>query len=130
MGIVQKAGAVVLSKNNPEEILLLYQKKYNDFSFPKGHVEDCETLEECAIRETKEETGLDIRLLYPLNITHYSNKHDGDVEVTFFLAQSLNDECVCPEKGCQIFWMSYDEAMQKLSYENLRNVLKALEEKA
>ena len=130
MHIVQKAGAVVLSKNNPEKILVLYQKKHDDFSFPKGHLESNETLQECAIRETKEETGLDIEILRPLNVTAYTNKTDGNVELTFFLAQSSNDDAVNPETGCQIYWLNYDEAMQKLSYKNLQEVLKALKEKA
>ena len=125
---VQKAGTVVLSKDNPEKILLLYQKKYNDFSFPKGHVENAESLEDCAIRETKEETGLDVKLLRLLNVTTYSNKHDGNVEVSFFLARSLDDAVVKPEAGCQVLWMDYETAMQKLSYENLKTVLKAVKE--
>ena len=130
MSVVQKAGTVVLSKNDPEKVLILYQKKYNDFSFPKGHVENVETLQECAVRETKEETGLDIELLRPLNVTRYFNKHDGAVEVTFFLARSLNDNLAKPENGSQVFWMNYEEALSKLSYENLKAVLCKLKEKA
>lgn len=130
MTIVQKAGTIVFSKKDPNKILLLYQKKYNDFSFPKGHLENNETLEECAIRETKEETGLDVELLYVLDKTYYSNKHDGKVEVTFFVARSLNDETVNPEKGCLVYWIKLEEALQKLSYKNLQTLLHKLKEKS
>ena len=130
MVIVQKAGTIVFSKKDPNKILLLYQKKYNDFSFPKGHVENNETLEECAIRETKEETGLDVELLYVLDKTYYSNKHDGKVEVTFFVARSLDDRTVNPEKGCSVYWIKLEDALQKLSYKNLQTLLLKLKEKS
>ena len=130
MNAVQKAGTIIFSRKNPNKILLLYQKKYNDFSFPKGHVENNESLEECALRETKEETGLDVEILSILNKTSYSNKYDGNVEVTFFIARSLNDENINPEKGCLTYWVGIDEALQKVSYENLRTLLNTLKEKS
>ena len=130
MNAVQKAGTIVFSQKNPNKILLLYQKKYDDFSFPKGHVENNESLKECALRETKEETGLDVEILSILNKTSYSNKYDGNVEVTFFIARSLNDENINPEKGCLTYWVEIDEALQKVSYENLRSLLNTLKEKS
>jgi 8-oxo-dGTP diphosphatase len=53
---ILKAGCILLDLNN-NKVGLVYRRKHNDFSFPKGHLEKGETLEECAIRETEEETG-------------------------------------------------------------------------
>lgn len=44
--------------NNNENIILGYSHK--TFQFPGGHLEDGETLEECLIREIKEETGINV----------------------------------------------------------------------
>ena len=123
MNTVLKAGAVILSKNNPDKIVIIYRKSEDDFSLPKGHLEARETLEQCAIRETKEETGLDIELLSTLSVVTYTNNSDGYVETTYYLARSLNDNAVQPENGVDVHWMSLEEALQKISYKNLRQFL-------
>ena len=46
-----KAGCFLINRET-KEIALIYRKKQNDYSFPKGHVEDGESLKEAAIRET------------------------------------------------------------------------------
>ena len=52
---VKKAGCILINRKD-NTIALVYRKKYNDYSFPKGHLEEGETIEECALRETAEET--------------------------------------------------------------------------
>ncbi len=119
-----KAGAIIFSRDNPDKIAVLHQQKYNDYSFAKGHLEAGETLQECAVREVKEETGLDIELLRALPPFHYHNTKDGDVEVAYFLARSLDDSTVQTETGGTLYWMSAAEALDKISYENLRRFFK------
>ena len=63
MAIVQKAGAIIISKENPELIALLYRSREDDWSFPKGHVEKGESFIKTAQREIKEETGLFVRFI-------------------------------------------------------------------
>lgn|SRR5574344_826440 len=50
---------------NPDDkkILLVKHKKFNRWVQPGGHIEDNETPEETALRETYEETGIKIKLL-------------------------------------------------------------------
>lgn len=50
-----KAGCYLLNKEN-KTVALVYREHHNDYSFPKGHLDDGETIKECAIRETEEET--------------------------------------------------------------------------
>lgn len=49
-----------------------------DYGFPGGHLELMESFEDCAIRETKEECGIEIKnikFLYLTNVTKYAPKH-------------------------------------------------------
>lgn len=46
-----------------EKILFLRHKKYGVWLQPGGHIEDRETPDEAAIRETKEETGLEVEII-------------------------------------------------------------------
>ncbi len=53
------------------EVLLIHRPRYDDWSFPKGKLDDGETLPECAVREVAEEIGIKVRLGMPLPITRY-----------------------------------------------------------
>ena len=53
-----------MSPNNT--ILLVKGRRSLKWSFPKGHREGSETIWECAVRETKEETGVDLSGLTPV----------------------------------------------------------------
>lgn len=55
---ISAGGAVVRRREREVELLLINDKKYPNWMLPKGHVEKGETLEEAAIREVGEETGL------------------------------------------------------------------------
>ena len=45
-----------------KKVLLVYEKNRNFWGFPKGHMEDGETEIETALREVKEEVGLDVEI--------------------------------------------------------------------
>ena len=54
-------GCVCMTLDN--KILLVKGKKTGKWSFPKGHREVSESYLECALRETREETGVDLKEL-------------------------------------------------------------------
>lgn len=53
------------------EVLLIHRPRYDDWSWPKGKLDAGETEPECAVREVREETGLNIRLGIPLPTIRY-----------------------------------------------------------
>lgn len=122
---IKKAGAIILSARDPKEVLLLFRSKHNDWSFPKGHIEAGESGVVAATREVKEETGLEIVVLLPLQIMEYHNEREGQVVCEMFLVRSKNDDALVLEnEGDQLLWVGYQEVVQRLSYQNLRDWFK------
>ncbi len=71
--IIQAAGGLVL--NEKKEILMIFRR--GKWDLPKGKLDNREKLEDCAVREVEEETGLqNVNLLSPLTIT-YHTYHEG-----------------------------------------------------
>ena len=61
---IEKAGCVLLSKDT-KRIGLIYRPGRRDYSCPKGHVEEGESLRKCALRETEEETKMIPEIIFP-----------------------------------------------------------------
>lgn len=57
------ASVWILTKSIPKKVLLVHHKKYDKWIQPGGHIERFENPIDAAIREVKEETGLDIGFL-------------------------------------------------------------------
>ena len=53
-------GAVLYTKKNDIYEYLIIKDRHESYSFPKGHIKKNETEMECAVREVKEETGIDM----------------------------------------------------------------------
>jgi 8-oxo-dGTP pyrophosphatase MutT (NUDIX family) len=71
--IIKAAGGLVT--NQTDEVLLIFRR--GKWDLPKGKLDEGENLEQCAVREVEEETGLrNITLLSPLMIT-YHTYHEG-----------------------------------------------------
>ncbi len=122
MAIVKKAGAIVLSKKNPESIALLYRAKQQDWSFPKGHIEEGETSAVTMLREVKEETGLIVRLvsdeLPPMEYVHPNGDY---ITVFMFIMQSEDDASLKTEfENDRIIWIDFKDVADKLSYDNIK----------
>jgi 8-oxo-dGTP pyrophosphatase MutT (NUDIX family)/phosphohistidine phosphatase SixA len=69
------AGAVVwrpaFVHRNGVEICLVHRPRYDDWSLPKGKLDDGEHVLACAVREVEEETGHRVVLGRPLPTQHY-----------------------------------------------------------
>ena len=57
----EKCCGCIIIENN--KVLLVYEKNGNFWGFPKGHMEKGENEIETALREVKEEVGLDVEII-------------------------------------------------------------------
>lgn len=80
--------ALVVVRRGAEEFLVVHERKHGQrFYFPAGRAEPGETLQQAAVRETKEEAGVDVTLEGVLRVEH-SPSPDGTARVrVVFLAR-------------------------------------------
>ena len=112
----EKGGCIIISKENPQKVLLTKTSYFGDFfGFPKGHLENNETLEECAIRETREETGIKVKIIKKLGICERPDYYCNELgDILFYLADSLSDEIdynLKEDNSTTIFWIDYREVL-------------------
>ena len=113
---VKKAGCILINIPN-KTVYLVYREKLNDFSFPKGHLEENETIFEGVKRETKEETGCDIELkqVFPI-ITNGKN-----IIMIHILADLVNDSIQYnKDEIIETKWIELEE-LKKMKDDELRS---------
>ena len=128
---MNKAGCILINKEL-KKIGLVYRKKLNDYSFPKGHLEENETLSECAVRETTEETGRDCKLISDkeIGVIEYTN-YEGQIKTYMFLAldKGKTNKKIAEKDKEELVWVNYNEVKSKLSYQNLKDLWNKVKEK-
>ena len=103
-----------------EDKILVIESIAGDIGFPKGHVEKGETEEETAIREVKEETGIDIEVDTSKRYTiNYSPRENVDKDVVFFIGKPIGGELKPQlEEIKSTYYMPIDEVYDKIPFEN------------
>lgn len=87
------------------------------WSFPKGHVEPGETLQQAAIRETREETGISAALLTDTPMIAPSAKPEDRRRVWFFPAQYVTGELLPQtDEVNEAAWVSIPDAAEKITF--------------
>lgn len=128
------AGGILLNHKN--EIFLIHQTERDEWTLPKGGIQEGESKIEAASREIKEETGyknIEVVDKKPLFVHSYSFTHPVTKEqiektVTFFLFKLLNNKYSKTEEmtveKLSGTWFSCKDALNKVSFEELKTVIK------
>ena len=116
-----KAGVILINK---DKVCLIYRDYYNDYSFPKGHLENNESLKECAIRETEEETKRKVKLIKeePIYIEKYSTPSGEECECYYYLGVDDGKSDNTSLEVHEVIWTSYDKVEEVLTYDSLKEV--------
>ncbi len=125
MEFEKSCGAVIYKRTNDEPLFLLVHMNVGHWSFPKGHVEQGESEAMTAIREIKEETNIDVKLLKGFRkTTEYSPKPNVIKEVVYFIGSPETDVISCQEAEVkEVSWVPFETAKELLTYQNDRNIL-------
>jgi 8-oxo-dGTP pyrophosphatase MutT (NUDIX family)/phosphohistidine phosphatase SixA len=123
---VLAAGAVVFRPG--KRVLLVHRPRYDDWSFPKGKLDPGEHATAAAVREVEEETGLHVRLGPPLSGQRYPVVGGRMKSVSYWVGRAVGDGDVSGylpnDEIDHVRWMAYDEALELLSYDRDRDVLR------
>jgi len=111
---------------------VLLQDPRARWSIPKGHVESGETLEQTAIREIGEETGLKaIKILSKLDKIHFfyrmNNKLIFMTNFVYLIESTDPEEVLIPEKSegiIDVQWFEAEQAYDILEYKATKVILR------
>ncbi len=124
------AGGVVFRRTDERILFLLIRDSYDNWGFPKGHLEADEPAPAAALREVREETGLaDLELRGEVASIEWFFRFRGRLihKVCHFFLMETATEATNPQRdegitACR--WLPADAALELVSYENARDVLR------
>jgi len=129
--VVELAGCVIVDKEG--RILLLHRNRPNrvQWELPGGKLEPGESAQETAIREVKEELGVDVDILGQLGADEFENKGN-TLKYIWYRANIKKGDPKPVEDGFDqvkyFSWKQIKEMEDELSL-NMKNLLRAYEDK-
>ena len=122
------AGGVVLRRAPAgDEVVLAGRRADRSWVFPKGTPDGRETLEETALREVREETGLEVLIIRPIAVMDYWFAAGGErihKLVHFFLMEATGgDVSRHDHEYDDVRWVPAAEARSMLSFDSYRAIL-------
>jgi 8-oxo-dGTP diphosphatase len=116
-----KVVATCIIRNDKNEYLLVQEaqpKVYGLWNLPAGHVDKGESIENAAVREAKEETGLNVELLEKIGIWH--DAVEEPVRHAFNVRVTGGELAPQPGEILDVKWFSYDDIVKMKAEGNLR----------
>jgi len=111
---IVSAATIVLNYKN--EILLIKGPR-RGWEMPGGQVEEGESLKEAAIRETKEESGIDIEIIKFCGIFQNIN---ASICNTLFLGRPIGGEPTTSSESLEVGYFSIETALEMVTWGNFR----------
>ncbi len=115
------AGAIVFTKDHDQLLFLMIQNKNgNHYSFPKGHVEQNESIIDTAKREVLEETGILLEIVSDkMETITYLMPNGIYKDVYYFLGEAQNQKITRQQSEVMhAGWYNYDQVLTYLTYDN------------
>ena len=127
------AGAILFRDTRGRREYLLLKSRPGDWEFPKGGVEGGEELQQTAIREVKEEAGIeDFRLIDGFRDEYdYVFQADGQTihkTVHLFIAESFEASAELSTEHRDLQWRDYEQAINTITQDGPREILEDAEE--
>jgi 8-oxo-dGTP diphosphatase len=108
------AATIVL--NNQDEILLIKGPR-RGWEMPGGQVEEGESLKDGAIRETKEESGIDIEIIKFCGVFQNVNR---SICNALFLGKPIGGELTTSSESLEVDFFPIEKALEMVNWINFR----------
>lgn len=124
-------GCIIFDKN--KKVLLIHQIAGDYWGFPKGHVEEGETELQTALREVKEEVGLDVEIIdpkYRYVLNYIIKEKNVDKTTILYLARPKQENAKAIIQEAEVTeskWITTEEAFELLTFDDMKEVLRAAE---
>ena len=125
------AGGVIYKKENDEYLFLICKHSgYHKWAFPKGRIEPGEDLEQTALREVSEETGIKANIISKLPIPEkYVYAINGQrvfKTVHYYIMEFISGNIEDHDWEMEdVAWVTYEEAMEKLAFAGAKKTLES-----
>ena len=105
---IQLSGCAII---NGDKLLLIWKRKHGHYEFPGGKVRPGETNEQAALRETKEELGVDVDLIRYICYKefHIDNKDFRSHKFFAKIKEGQKPKVMEPEVSREIIWLPMRE---------------------
>ncbi|MGI8594164.1 MAG: NUDIX domain-containing protein, partial [Solirubrobacteraceae bacterium] len=107
------------------ELALIHRPKYDDWSLPKGKLDEGEGWEEAARREVEEETGLRCRLLHELESVAYRDPKGRRKVVRYWVMEPVSGDFEPSKEVDRFEWLGIEEALDRLTYPHDSELVRA-----
>jgi 8-oxo-dGTP diphosphatase len=118
MAVVRAAGGL-LWRDGPEgpRLALVHRPRRDDWSLPKGKLDEGESWEEAALREVEEETGCKARITGFAGATSYLARRAPKIVLYWHMALVRLGQLDAGDEIDEVAWLTPAEAVARLDYE-------------
>ena len=125
----KSCGAVVYCQTDNDIRYLLVCEHGGYWVFPKGHMEEGESEQETALREVKEETGLDVTLVDGFREKDEHNLaregRPNTIKQTIYFLANYENQTFVPQESeiSKIVLLDFEAAMATLQFDSFKHIL-------
>ena len=115
-------------RNTPygEEVMIVYRKRYQEWTLPKGKLKEGESFQEAAVREVQEETGCSCQLGSYVGTISYARQDVPKVVMFWRMSVLEEDSPADTDEITRAVWLPVSAALQRLTHAQERSLLARL----
>ena len=121
--VLAAGGVVVREGEDGIEVAVVHRPRYDDWSLPKGKLDEGEDFATAAVREVEEETGLRCELREELEPSRYVDRKGRPKLVRWWRMEAVSGRFAPNAEVDELRWLAPSEALALLAYDHDRKLV-------